>query len=351
MKKTALLFIAALCCLLLACGGNQPPDSNSISPSAAESTSDILQNSEESSDMTEESLTSHGGDTSMGGGEELKKIPIPEGSTVITNRNYDNGGGKMGDNDGPAYCVYSKIGYNKASMDIAVDKIKINTIRRTDGKFVNAYIFLGCDVYNGAWWANCFDTGLCYSGKNPAWHLFYNIYKPAGDGEATWYESKVKLSPEHSYTLTLDTSLADEMATLTIYDLTLDKIADSVTFSVYGMKADGSNTSYLMDFALDYPPNTKLDTSGNASEDFVEITLYNTDEDLYMQNILVENVKIYKGTDPGVPLVWDDTHTGNRALWPDKNIDRFDYDCTKVITAPGGGYDYSFRVDLDMNRE
>lgn len=342
MKKTIIFIIAMFMLTAFAsCGGKSDGSSSS-----AEDVSSLAPSSEEeSSDLTSEDNSSEVSEVSEMS-EELKKTPIPEGAHVITNLNYSNGDGKMGDADGPAYAVYSKVGYNKASMDIKVSQIKINTIRQSDKKFVNAYIFLGADVYNGEWWTNCFDTGLCYSGKNPSWHLFYNIYEPADSSQYFWYESKVKLDPTHDYRLILDTSEENTKATIIVYDLTDDKEVDRVSFYVKGMKADGSNTAYLMDLALDYPQNTKLDTSGNPSEDWVEITLYNTDEDLYMQNVLVDNVKIYKN---GTEYTWDETHTKNRSLWPDSSYTKIDYACTKVITL-GDTYDYEFRVDLDMNR-
>ena len=342
MKRLLVLLLALLVLtVFVSCGGDDGETSSvegmSSSPSSAEEspeeTNESSETTEESSEVSEMS-------------EELKKIPIPEGATVITNLDYSNGNGKMGDADGPAYAVYSKVGFNKASMDVKISDIKINNIRQSDGKFVNAYIFLGCDVYNGTWWSNCFDAGFCYAGTKPAGHLFYNIYEPAESGQKSWYESSVKLNPKHDYRLILDTSEENTKATVIIYDLTDALEADRVSFYVKGMKADGSNTAYLMDFALDYPPNTKLDTSGKPSEDWVEITLYNTDEDLYMQNVLVDNVKIYKGENE---YVWDETHTNNRSLWPDNSYTEFDYACTKVITL-GDTYDYEFRVDLDMNR-
>ncbi len=277
-----------------------------------------------------------------------EKVAIPEGVKVITNLDYDNGKGKMGDNDGPAYCVYSKRGYNKASMDVKISEMKINTLRTSDRKFVNAYMFLGCDIYSGYNWSNCFDCGFCWSGRTPAWHLFYNIYTPADKDQPGWYESKVRLKKNHDYRLTLDTSEQDELATLIIYDLTSDKEVDRAQFRVKGMKCDGSNTVYLMDFALDYPDDVKKDTAGNPSkDDWKEIALYNTDENLYMRNVVVENVKIYAG---GNEYVWDKTRTNNRSLWPDIHMTEVDYPCTKVI-ANEEDYDFSFRVDIDMNRE
>ncbi|MBP5230273.1 MAG: hypothetical protein ILO68_00955, partial [Clostridia bacterium] len=179
-----------------------------------------------------------------------------------------------------------------------------------------------------------------------AWHLFYNIYDPA-DGQKGWYESSVRLNSKHDYRLTLDTSEEDEKATVVIYDLTAEKEADRAVFYVKKMKRDGSNTSYLMDFALDYPDNVRKDRNGKTTQDWAEITLYNTDEGLFLNNVLVTNTMILPGTsDEMVP--WDGNATNNRSLWPDRTVEIFDYPCTTVYVDENEP-DSSFRVDLDMN--
>ena len=335
MKKYICLILSAimiLACLASCDSGNTRSESPAPAVSEPESVPESVEPSEEPS--VEENS------------EDTEHVAIPEGVKVITNLDYNNGKGKMGDCDGPAYCVYSPVGYNKASMDIKISEMKINTLRTSDKKFVNAYMFLGCDIYNGTYWCNCFDAGFCWSGKTPAWHLFYNIYEPGDSSQAGWYESKVRLKKTHDYRLTLDTSEQDGVATIIVYDLTAEKEVDRAEFRVKNLKCNGTNTAYLMDFALDYPENVKLDTAGNASEDWAEITLYNTDENLYMRNVVVENVKIYSGENE---YVWDSARTQNRSLWPDVNIPKIDYPCTMVI-ADEEYHDYSYRVDLDMNR-
>lgn len=82
----------------------------------------------------------------------------------ITSLTWKNSGDSMGDWDGPAYVVYSKTGYNKASFDIALSKIKINMVRKSDKKWANTYLFLGANLYNKNSWVNCVDAGLCFSG-------------------------------------------------------------------------------------------------------------------------------------------------------------------------------------------
>ena len=348
MKKAALILILALIFTLCTCSAdNGSGESSALSETETEASSESAVSFEEISQ--EISAEASAEESSEEVSEEmLKKIPLPENVKIQTNLDFDNKGKKMGDNDGPAYCVYSKVGYNKASMDVLISKLKVNNIRQSDKKFVNMYMFLGCDVLSSAngWWVNCFDCGFCYSGKNPSWHLFYNIYEPATKNQAGWYESSVKLDPAHDYRLILDTSGNDEKAYLLVYDLTAGKKADEATFYVKNLKADGSSTSYLMDFAIDYPGNTKMGVDGKPSEDWFDITLYNTDEDIYLQNIVVENVKIWKN---GEESVWDNKVTDHRALWPDCNMKQIDYPCTFLV-CDEENYDSSFRIDLDMNR-
>ncbi len=341
MKKTALLILAALLLSFVSCSApEETAESSAEDESVIVSESSVIAESSEEISLEESSEEVNE--------KMLKKIPLPENVKVQTNLDFDNQGKKMGDCDGPAYCVYSKTGYNKASMDVLISKIKVNSIRASDKKYVNMYMFLGCDVLSSpnGWWVNCFDCGFCYSGNNPAWHLFYNIYETADKSQAGWYESTKRLKSTHDYRLTLDTSSEDGKAILTVYDLTTDKKADEAVFYVKNLKADGSSTSYLMDFAIDYPGNTKMGTDGKPSEDWCDITMYNTDEDLYLQNIIVENVKIWKN---GVEQVWDDTVTDHRALWPDCNMKQIDYPCTFLV-CDEENYDSSYRVDLDMNR-
>lgn len=350
MKKAALVLLALLLLNFCSCTSDdgKPDASSAVESSAAEASTEA--SAEVSEVISEEPSNEISEEISEEVSEEmLKKIPLPENVKVQTNLDFDNKGKKMGDSDGPAYCVYSKVGYNKASMDVLISKLKVNSIRKSDKKFVNMYMFLGCDVLSSptGWWVNCFDCGFCYSGSHPSWHLFYNIYEPATENQAGWYESSVKLDPTHDYRLILDTSSADEKAYLLVYDLTDGKKADEATFYVKNLKADGSSTSYLMDFAIDYPGNTKMGVDGKPSEDWFDITLYNTDEDLYLQNIIVENVKIWKN---GAGSVWDNNVTDHRALWPDCNMKEIDYPCTFLV-CDEENYDSSFRVDLDMNRD
>lgn len=94
--------------------------------------------------------------------------------------------------------------------------------------------------------------GLVRSGRNGAWHLFYNVYATP-EGESAWYESGVKLSADSDYRLVLDTSKEDEKAVLSVYEIGSERLIDSVSFSAADMLCDGSNTAYYQNFALDFP--------------------------------------------------------------------------------------------------
>lgn len=342
MKRILCLLLLTVLLVAVAASCTETPavseDSSEAASSSEENTSS--KEAEASKDKSKEESKEESAAVS----EDPEESENLEGKVVITNLDYNNTG-KMGDNDGPAYCVYSKEGYNKASMDVLISQIKINTKRR-DRKYLNAYMFLGCDITNNGYWCNCFDVGFCWSGSSPVWHLFYNIYEGSAEKQKTWYESNRGLPATHDYRLILDTSAKDESATIIVYDLTADRQVDTATFGVKNLRCDGSNTSYLMDFALDYPGDVKKDTDGKPSEDWKQITLYNTDQNLYMKNILVENVKIWKGEEE---FVWTEEHTNNRSLWPEKKMKEIDYVCTRVI-AEEGTYDYQYRVDFDMNR-
>ena len=325
MKKT--IIISILLCLLLSIIGCNPSE---ISTSSEQSTEQSIEISQDESEESKEEST-------------VEQEYIFEGTETFNNLTLANGTNKMGDADGPAYCVYSKKGYNKASMDIELSKINLN-IYREGGKHVNAYMFLGVDIYNGNYWVNCADAGLVYSGSN-GWHIFYNMYSCENpETTNTWYESRVTLSSRCDYRMTLDSSIDDGKATLTIYNLTTNKVADSVTFELQHAKKDGSNTSYLTDFALDYPPNIKNDTAGKPTDDWVEITLHNSDRGIYMKNIRVKNCKLYKGESE---YDWTNEVTQNRGIWPDSSIKKIDYPCTIIRNATEN---MEYIVDLDMNR-
>ena len=299
------------------------------------------QNSTEQSSIQSEVSTAVSNTTST---EEVKEL--------LTNLTFANVGTRangylMGDLDGPAYCVYSKVGYNKASFEVNLKDIKINLKRKSDSKHMNAYMFLGADVYQSKdkYWANCIDAGLVMSGGGGGWHLFYSLYSVDSTFQGNkWYESKKNLNPTHRYRIELDASINDGEATLTAYNLTEGGVVDdSVTFQLRYAKKNGENVRIYQDYALDYPPNIKLDTQGNPSNDWEEITLYNTDENIYMKNVRIENVKIYN-TDG--EHIWTEEHTAERGMWPDKT-NKIDYEVVKIKNPIFDSYIW---FDFDMNK-
>ena len=265
---------------------------------------------------------------------------IERATGKIKTESYKNSG-KMGDTDGPAFAVYSNVGYNGASVELDLSKAEINTVL-PDNRYINAYSFLGIDVYEGAYWQNCADAGLCWSGTKGGWHLFYNIYETLNENTASWYESRKILPKNAKYRLTLKLT-EDNYAVLTVEGIT-NGFKDSVKIEIKGAKKDGSNTAFLFNSALDYPPDTKLDSSGKPSEDFAKITLANSDKGLYFRNLHSENGKLYKN---GEELKWTEALTAATSIWPDKAISGFDYSPTEVYLFDGS----EFLINFDMNRK
>ena len=266
---------------------------------------------------------------------------IPNPKTIISTLDYKNTG-KMGDTDGPAFAVYSNLGYTGASATLDLASMEINTVMPS-GKFINGYAFFGIDVYNktGSWWVNCVDVGLCWSGRNGGWHVFYNMYEPLNEKTATWYESRVILPKDDIYNMSL-TLTEDNYAVLTVEGQN-SGVKDEVRVEVKGAFADGRNTAFLFNAALDYPPNTKVDRNGKRCEDFAEITLANTDQGLYLRSFHVKDLTLHKN-DTTFP--WTTDKCSAVSIWPDKTIAGFDYSPTVVETSDGTEY----LIDLDMNR-
>lgn len=262
-----------------------------------------------------------------------------------SNLGFTNSGRYQGDNDGPAYVIYSKIGYNKASYEFHMSQIDLNMRRKSDQKWTNSYIFLGVDVYDEKEeFLNCIDAGFCYSGDVQNWHLFYNLLHTTQ--EKSWYESPVTLEPSHDYKLVLDCSVKDNAAILTIIDITDgNKIADSAEFEVMHAKKDGSNLSMYQDFAIDYPDDIKKDRNKESSEnDWEEITLYNTDEGIFLNNIVIHDAKLYS---PEGEYIWSEGRTNDRFMWPSTWCTKMDYACTRIRSHQ---LNSELTLDLDMNR-
>jgi hypothetical protein len=267
----------------------------------------------------------------------------------LTNTNlcFKNSGKYVGDNDGPAYVVYSKIGYNKATYEFHMSKAKINMKRNSDGKWTNSYIFLGIDVYDeNEEFLNCIDTGFCYAGGSEEWHLFYNLLHTSESDTFSWYESPISLNPDHDYKLELDCTEKDGYATIRIFDMNEDyKLVDTATFEVLYLKADGSNVSLYQDYAIDFPEDIKRDRTGeNYSEDWEEVVLYNTNEGIFLNNIVIKNATLYT---PEGPCEWTEERNNDSFMWPSYEYKKIDYPCTRILEQNKFS---DITLDLDMNR-
>ena len=311
MKRTLFLILACLTAFsLFSCETNE-----AVFDDSSEKSVDSLESSE-SSDVTENA------------------------TKTINSLEYKNNG-KMGDTDGPAFCVYSKVGYNGASVDINLADSEIST-RLPDGRFINAYCFLGLDVYEGDYWINCADVGLCWSGENGGWHVFYNVYDTIDANQRKWYESGKMLPKNGNYRLTLDIT-EDNYVSFSVESLN-SSFKDSVNFAVKGAKKSGISTSMLFNVALDYPENTKIDLNGNPSDDWTKITLANTDLGLYFKGLHAYNLSLSKS---GELIDWTDGLNSSLGIWPDKSIGGFDYSPVEVYLFDGKEY----FINLDMNRK
>lgn len=325
MKRYLSLALAILCLCLVACGEEETSvgESSVEVSSAAES---------EGSSMEVESLTPEITD--------LHAEKRGEAWAVIDSLSYTNPG-RMGDLDGPAFAVYSKVGYNGASAVLDLQYASLERVM-PDGRFVNAYAFFGVDVYAGEWWQNCVDVGFCRSGRTGKWHLFYNMYEPLNPDTPTWYESSVNL-PDDEYVMEFAME-GDNYVRLTVTGKGKQK-TDTVLVEVKGAKADGSNTALLFNAALDYPPDTLVDREGSYCEDFAEITLAHTDKGLRFSSLWVSELTLYSKTHPN-GVAWAEEHTHSVGIWPDASVKGFDYSPTTVYTFDGTEY----LIDFDMNR-
>ena len=266
-----------------------------------------------------------------------------EKTKTISTLDYANYG-RMGDLDGPAFAVYSKQGYTGAVVDIDIESSKINCAM-SDGKFVNGYAFLGVDIYGLFEWENCVDAGLCWAGADEGWHIFYNMFHPLNEETKTWYESRKKLPYNDVYTMSFEI-IEDNYALLTVKGQKTGAF-DSVRIEVKGAKKDGSNTAFLFNAAMDFPPDTIIDRNGKVYDygdaDWIEVVLANTDKGAYLKDLLVTNMKLLKGDEE---LKWVDDMNSSVAIWPDKTYQGIDYSPTKVDIYDGSQY----YIHFDMNR-
>lgn len=272
--------------------------------------------------------------------EEVSVNPMEKADKIISSLDYENTG-KMGDVDGPAFAVYSDKGYSGASATLDIAGMEIKTLM-DDGKFLNGYAFLGIDVYaEEGYWINCVDVGLCWSGASGGWHIFYNMYKPVNESTRTWYESGKKLPKNDTYVISLQL-IEDEKALLTV-EAVNGRFKDSVEVEVFGAKADGSNTAFLFNVALDYPSDTKVDRDGKPCSDWKEITLANTDKGVCLKSFRAYDLKLYNGE---TETPWTNDKNSAVSIWPDKALG-FDYAPTEVGVFDGTEY----YINLDMNRK
>lgn len=263
-------------------------------------------------------------------------------SEHFSNLTYDNAGQKMGDCDGPAFCVYSHKGYSRASMDVLLSRLRLCTRRRSDGLPLTAYIFLGVDSFDDRdVFVNCFDAGLAYDNDRCRWVLFYNVLRTVPPHEK-WYTSAVCLEDTHDYRLVLDTSGEDGFAELAAYDLSLGgQKADSVRFYTKDTRRDGSNTVYYQNYAMDFPDYIKYTPDGRPSEDdWPQITLYNMDEGAYMKDLCICGCTL-----DGQP--WTAEMTRNRSVWPDRTMTWID---APIVQVACPARDMAWRIDFVLDR-
>lgn len=268
-------------------------------------------------------------------------LPEPQGGEAI-NSLTDKNQGPMGDWGAPAYCVYSKKGYNRVSMDVKLSDVQVNMTRQSDQKTLVGYIFLGMDIWDAdtGVWVNCLDAGLKYGGDTKTWNLFHLIYDVSVPNQNKWYTSGKNLDPTHDYRLSLDCSKMNGWVTLAAYDLTEGREADSVLFQARHALKDGKNVSFYQDYAIDFPENVKMDTEGKPTDDEFVSSIYNTDEGIYLRNVKILNARLND-------QLWTKDKTRNRAASPDSTKPEIGYPVVRVSRA---NFDYELQIDIDMNR-
>ena len=273
--------------------------------------------------------------------DEQNDIHEFSGTTNFSNLDYTNPG-YMGDNDGPAYCVYSKKGYNKAEFIFELSQLDVNNLG-SNGARVNAFVFLGIDVYNDQGnWMNCCDSGFYYTGVNGGWQLFTAIYDD-GAGEYSWYSCGPTIDPTYDYKLVLDSSYQDGKAKLTIINMYDGAAVSEHEFDLYGAKASGQNTSYLTNIAFDWAgESTWVDSDGNATDDWKKVMRNCIGSGIRMKNVRIYGCALYKD---GERLDWTSDLTDRRCITPDRSYTGFDEQITTVRSASN---DTEYIVDLDL---
>ncbi|WP_185257060.1 hypothetical protein [Anaerocolumna chitinilytica] len=123
-----------------------------------------------------------------------------------------------------------------------------------------------------------------------------------------------------------------------------EKIVDTAEFEGMYAKKDSSNLSMYQDYSIDFPDDIKKDRRGEDSADnWEEITLYNTNGDIYLNNILIEDAKLYS---PEGEYTWTKEGTNDRFMWHHTQYKKIDYACTRIREQK---MDSELLLDLDMN--
>ncbi len=266
-----------------------------------------------------------------------------KGTEAISNLTFKNvTEDSMGDRDAPGYCVYSKKGFNKGEFVFELSKVDVNTFG-TKGGHVSAYVFLGINVYNDVgYWKNCCDAGFTYDNETSGWHLFWATATDE-NGERGWNADSKSLNPKHDYKLVLDSSEKDGYAVLTAIDLYDNSVADTMEFKLWGSKKNGKNTSYLTDIAIDWAGDgTFVDTKGNPTTDWVEITKANMGQGIHLNNVRIYDCALY--TSDGLRNVWAKDITDHRGIWSD-STHPIKEETTKIHHIIE---DYEYIIDLDL---
>ncbi|MBO4366639.1 MAG: hypothetical protein J5843_03170 [Clostridia bacterium] len=276
--------------------------------------------------------------------EESRELHAFKGTERISNLTFTNrDDNSMGDMYAPGYCVYSKTGYNKGEFCFELSQVDAAN-RGSKKGHVTCYVFLGIGVNNDAgYWMNCCDAGFAYDGDNSGWHLFWATATDE-NGKRGWNADSKALNPKHDYKLVLDSSKKNGKATVTAIDLYDNSVADSLEFDLWGSKADGSNTYYLTDIAIDWADaETLVDTKGNPTteDNWVEITLANMGQGIHLKNVRLYGIALYAG---GKKQTWKKDMTDHRGIWSDAQ-DPITVETTVVHHIKA---DSEYIVDLDL---
>ncbi len=272
--------------------------------------------------------------------KEALESHVFNGTEEITNLTFTNPkDDMMGDQEAPGYCVYSKTGYNKSEFIFELSQAQVSTFG-DNGSRITAYVFLGANVYDeNGYWQNCCDAGFVYSNENTGWRLFAATATDE-NGNRGWYDGGKTLDSHSNYRLVLDTSVEDGRAAIYAYDMRDGSLADSITFDFYGVKKDGGNTAFLTDIAIDWTgEQTFVDTKGNPTEDWVEITKANTGHGMYLKNVRLYGCSLYKNEEK---QIWTKSLTDHRGIWSDGDSE-IDYVTTRIYCITE---DMEYIVDL-----